>query len=48
MKMIAKTLMGLEEVLARELRELGMKGVSVGGRMVEAEPRVRENPQNTA
>ncbi len=37
MKMIAKTLMGLEEVLARELRELGMKGVSVGRRMVEFE-----------
>ncbi len=35
MKMIAKTLKGLEEVLARELRELGAKNVRVGRRMVE-------------
>ena len=33
-KMIAKTFMGLEEVLAQELTELGAKNVEKGNRMV--------------
>ncbi len=35
MRMVAKTLMGLEDVLARELTELGAKRVKIGRRMVE-------------
>ena len=33
-KMIAKTFMGLEEVLAQELTELGAKNIEKGNRMV--------------
>jgi putative N6-adenine-specific DNA methylase len=35
MKIVAKTLYGFEEVLAEELRELGVKDLVVGNRVVE-------------
>ena len=37
MKIVAKTFYGLEEVLAKELKDLGAKSVTIGNRVVEFE-----------